>query len=362
MAREKKSMIGFDPLSWLDDEVEDRTNNKTTAVKKKKTTKKKRVENNPEKNNPEKNNTAKNNREKKTKKPAKVIIKILEHSLDETALLKGYELVSEVLNEAVFDFYTELFKLYPAIKPLFENTSDRDQAIKLSAALKFLVNNLHDENALKTTILSMGARHQAYGALQDHYPIVAELLLASFKNKIGRAWTKAINSAWLEILIASAETMYAAYEEQTNEMRLDAGPMVKISGGDDPDENIPDENKPEENKPEENKPEKNKPEAVMSVEETAPKSLHPVLVLNVIQDISKSQALKNDMLTLINDNDEINIDASDVERIDGSALQLLCALFNYAHQNNLVINWLKPSEAFTQSAKTLGVQKILELN
>ena len=352
MAREKKSMIGFDPLSWLDDEVEDKTRNKTTEVKKKKTTKKKPVENNSVENNSVGNNTAKKNLQKKTKKPVKVIIEILEHSLDETALLKGYDLISEVLDEAVFDFYTELFKLYPALKPLFENASDRDQAIKLSAALKLLVNNLHDENALRTTLLSMGARHQEYGALPDHYPIVAELLVASFKNKIGRAWTKAINSAWLEILIASAETMCAAYEEQINETRLEAEPMVKIS----------EEDKPEENKPEKDKPEKDKPEEIMSVEEVAPKSLHPILVLNVIQDISKSQALKNDMLTLVNDNDEINIDASDVERIDGSALQLLCALFNYAHQNNLVINWLKPSEALTQSAKTLGVQKILELN
>ena len=347
MAREKKSMIGFDPLSWLDDEVENKTRNKTTKANKKKTTKKKPVE----------NNTANKNIEKKTKKPVKVVIEILEHSLDETALLKGYELVSEVLDEAVFDFYTELFKLYPAVKPLFENTSDRDQAIKLSAALKLLVNNLHDENALRATLLSMGARHQAYGALPDHYPIVAELLVASFKNKIGRAWTKAINSAWLEMLIASAETMCAAYEEQTKETHLEAEPMVKIPEEDDPDKDDPDEDDPDEDKPADDNLEK-----IMSVEEITPKFLHPVLVLNIIQDISKSQALKNDMLTLVNDNDEINIDASDVERIDGSALQLLCALFNYAHQNNLVINWLEPSEVLTQSAKTLGVHKILELN
>jgi len=328
MARDKKSMIGFDPLSWLDDEAEHK------AVK---DTKKKSV----------KSKATKEASDKKTKKPVKVIIEILGHSLDETALLKGYELMSEVLDEVVIDFYAELFKQYPAVQPLFENTSDKEQAIKLSTALKLLVNNLQDENALKSTLLAMGERHQAYGALPDHYPIVAELLVASFKNKIGRAWTKAIGNAWMEFLIASAETMCAAYQEQPNEVSLEAQPMADISQVDRADEA---------------KQEENTLEEIMPIEEIINDSSHPVLILNSVQDISKSQALKNDMLTLVNDNDEIDIDASGVERIDGSALQLLCALFNYAKQNNLTINWLNPSEVLTQSAKTLGVLEILELN
>ena len=342
MVREKKSMIGFDPLAWLDDESENKTKNKTTKVNKKKTAKNKPVE----------SKSVKVKNKKKATKRVKVIIEILGHSLDETALLKGYDLVSEVLDETVLDFYTELFKLYPAVKPLFENTSNRDQAIKLSAALKLLVNNLHDESALRSTLRSMGTRHQEYGAFPDHYPIVVELLVASFKNKIGRAWTKSINSAWLELLVASAETMCSAYIKQTDETSLEAQPMVKNS----------EEDKPEESEQEESEPEESKPEEIISAEDTIQKSPHPILILNSIQDISKSQTLKNDILTLVNENDEINIDASDVERIDGSALQLLCALFNYADQNNLVINWIDPSEVLTQSAETLGMLKILELN
>jgi len=328
MARDKKSMIGFDPLSWLDDEAENK------AIK---NTKKK----------PVKNKAAKEILEKKTKKPVKVIIEIFDHSLDETALLKGYELISDVLDEVVFDFYAELFKQYPAVKPLFENTSDKEQAIKLSAALKLLINNLHDEDVLRTTLLAMGKRHQAYGALPDHYPIVAELLVASFKNKIGRAWTKAISGAWMELLVASAEVMCAAYQEQTDDMSLEVEPMADFI-----EEDLADEAELQENNI----------EVITPAEEIISESSNPVLILNSIQDISKSQALKNDMLTLVNDNDEIDIDASEVERIDGSALQLLCALFNYAHQNNLTINWLNPSEVLTQSAETLGMLKILELS
>ncbi len=90
----------------------------------------------------------------------------------------------------------------------------------------------------------------------------------------------------------------------------------------------------------------------------SPSDLH----LHTVQDISKSLALKNEMLALINDHDEIAIQASEVKRIDGSALQLLCALFIYAQHNNLIIRWIKPTDELIKSAGTLGLRKILELN
>ncbi|RDH84681.1 MAG: hypothetical protein DIZ80_04230 [endosymbiont of Galathealinum brachiosum] len=305
MAREKKSMIGFDPLAWLDDSSDSKSapedNKETPAAAKKKPA-------------------------EKQKKDTANMIMVLGHSIDETALLKGYGLATDVLEETVVDFYDELFTRYPAVKPLFENTEEKAQAGKLAAALKLLVDNLHNEDALKATLTVMGERHQGYGALPDHYPVVAELLIASFKKIIGRSWTKAISAAWMELLVAGAETMCAAYKDE----------IVEVESVE---------------------PEIQETESV----ETLVDSGHPVLHLNSIQDISKSQALKHDMLALINDNDEIDIHASEVERIDGSALQLLCALFNYAHQNNLVINWINPSDILKESAQILGMQQILEL-
>ena len=305
MAREKKSMIGFDPLAWLDDSSEnkkasDESNEKSAAAEKKSTV--------------------------KQKKDIEKMITVLGHSIDETALLKGYELATGVLDETVVDFYNELFTQHPEVKPLFENTEEKAQAGKLAAALKLLVDNLHNEDVLKTTLTVMGERHQGYGALSDDYSVVVELLIASFKKIIGRSWTKAISAAWMELLVAAAETMCAAYKDESVEVDSDHSDVHETE----------------------------------SVDEII-ESGHPVLLLNSIQDISKSQALKHDMLALVNDNDEIDIHASEVERIDGSALQLLCALFNYADQNNLVINWINPSDALKESAQILGMQQILEL-
>jgi len=307
MARDKKSMIGFDPLAWLDDSADKA--GATGENKAAETVKKKPV---------------KKEAKKQVEKTKPVMINVLGHSIDEMALLKGYELASAALEEAVVEFYNDLFSQYPAVKPLFENTNEKMQAEKLASAIKLLIDNLHNEDALQSVLSDMGERHQGYGALPEHYPVVAELLVASFKNKIGRSWTKAISAAWMELLVAAAETMCAAYKEEVLETEPEVEPM-EVSA------------------------------------ELDVATNHPVLHLNNIQDISKSQALKNEMLALINDNDEIDINAEEVERIDGSALQLLCALFNYAQQNNLIINWVNPSEALNQAAQVLGMQEILEL-
>jgi hemoglobin-like flavoprotein/anti-anti-sigma regulatory factor len=290
MAREKKSMIGFDPLAWLDDDK------KTEPAE------------------------AHALEEKTSKKKAKTMIEILSHSIDETALLKAYRLAMDVIDDVTVEFYNELFIQYPALEPMFENTDISTQASKLAQTLTLLVENINDEDALKVSLTEMGKKHQSYGALPEHYPIVAELLVASFKSKIGRSWTKAMSAAWSELLVAAAQIMCAAY---TDEMVATDSEVI--------------------------------------TDEEILTSVNPTLQLNHIQDISKSLALKNDMLTLINDNDEIDIDASNVERIDGSALQLLCALFSYANQNNLVIHWVKPSKVFIESVQTLGMQKILDL-
>lgn len=300
MARDKKSMIGFDPLAWLDD-ADDKTTSK-----------------------PDKKND-KNSVEKKVKKTKSVMINVLGHMIDETALLKGYKLASAALDETVVDFYNKLLTEYPAVKPLFENTDEKMQAEKFTSAINLLIDNLHNDDALQSVLTDMGERHQSYGALPEHYPVVAELLVGSFKNEIGRSWTKAISAAWMELLVAAAETMCAAYKEEVLENEAEAEPMDVLS-------------------------------------ELGVESNRPVLQLNNIQDISKSQALKSEMIALINDSDEIDIHAADVERIDGSALQLLCALFIYADQNNLIINWVDPSEALKQAVQLLGMQETLELN
>ena len=325
MARDKKSMIGFDPLAWLDDEGKETVNTgqSNEAIGKESQVVAKDAD------------KSKESSQKAVLKNKVKMIDVLGTQIDEVALLKGYVLSTSRLDEIMEAFYTDLFEQYPDVKPLFGNIDNGEQGLKLKAAVQLLIENIHNQEALKTALNDLGERHQAYKALPDHYPIVAELLVASFKKTLGRRWTKAIGNAWLALLGMAAKEMCAVYIEtiDSNDVHEEIEQQEELPN-----------------------------ETYYTDENAMIETDQPVLQLHSVQDIGKSQALKNDMLALINDNDEINIEASAVERIDGSALQLLCALFQYSKDNNLVIHWINPSDVVLESATTLGLKKILELN
>ena len=337
MARDKKTMIGFDPLAWLDNDGEEKVtvDQDNDAVRNKS---KKSKENSIKKE--ESQVVAKQadkNKESKPKAAAKNKVKMIDvlgSKLDEVALLKGYEISTSKLDEIIQSFYTDLFEQYPDVQDLFINVDD--QGAKLKSAVMLLIENIHNQDALKIALNDLGVRHQEYGALPDHFPVVAKLLMANFKRTLGRQWTKAVNTAWLTLLDIAAKEMCAAYVDAKDGVEK---PEDEVQKNDalPTDTNDTDDN------------------AMIQSDQA-------VLQLHSVQDIGKSQALKNDMLALINDNDEINIEASEVERIDGSALQLLCALFQYSSDHNLVIHWIKPSNAVIDSATTLGLKTILELS
>jgi hemoglobin-like flavoprotein len=44
----------------------------------------------------------------------------------------------------------------------------------------------------------LGARHVAYGAEREHYPVVGEVLIASMAEIAGSAWTAEYERAWGE--------------------------------------------------------------------------------------------------------------------------------------------------------------------
>ncbi|MFV2055078.1 MAG: STAS domain-containing protein [Thiohalomonadales bacterium] len=56
------------------------------------------------------------------------------------------------------------------------------------------------------------------------------------------------------------------------------------------------------------------------------------------------------------------IEASAVERLDTSVLQLLCALIKDADDNGIDVEWKEPSEKFKHAVKVLGLKGPLKLH
>ncbi len=115
-------------------------------------------------------------------------------------------------------FYRELFKRYPAVKPLFGKTSMAEQRKKLVAALNVVVNHIRKPRQLQKILKELGARHEQYGAEPAHYGAVAETLLDVMKEFAGPAWTQEVNDSWSAALNMVATTMVKGYKrkESTN--------------------------------------------------------------------------------------------------------------------------------------------------
>ncbi|VAW61120.1 Methyl-accepting chemotaxis protein I (serine chemoreceptor protein), partial [hydrothermal vent metagenome] len=136
--------------------------------------------------------------------------------LDVETLENSFNLLAPQAEELVRRFYDELFRRAPAVIPMFSNTTPAEQQKKLLAALKLVVENVRNPEALAPVLSTMGERHQGYGALPEHYPIVASTLVDTMKEMAGDAWNSTIESAWTQALKVIAKVMLDAYKSPSN--------------------------------------------------------------------------------------------------------------------------------------------------
>ena len=177
MAPRKKSKMGADPLAWMKDDGEPPVKVVTT----------KPVE--------------RRRKPRSRKSSLGLNVELLEQSFAALAP-QGEALVRR--------FYEELFARYPAVKPMFANTSVAEQEKKLLAALQLVINSLRKPAALNKALASLGAKHHEYGARPEHYTAVAEVLLDVMSEFAGESWTDEVHKAWSEALNTVATSMLAA--------------------------------------------------------------------------------------------------------------------------------------------------------
>jgi hemoglobin-like flavoprotein len=108
----------------------------------------------------------------------------------------SFDLVAPRGEELVTVFYERLFERAPHVRPLFAHTDMARQRSMLLAALVLLRKSLRDLDSIAPKLRELGARHVAYGATADAYPVVGEVLLASMADIAGDAWNDEIAAEW----------------------------------------------------------------------------------------------------------------------------------------------------------------------
>jgi nitric oxide dioxygenase len=137
-------------------------------------------------------------------------------SLNLEALETSFDLVAPRGDELMDEFYARLFEAAPAVKPLFPEDMRRQKTMLLGA-LVLLRKSLRDLDAIVPKLRELGARHVAYGAEPEHYPVVGTVLIASMAAIAGDAWTSEFEAAWSEAYGIVAATMLEGADQATLE-------------------------------------------------------------------------------------------------------------------------------------------------
>jgi hemoglobin-like flavoprotein len=134
-------------------------------------------------------------------------------SLDLEALETSFDLIADRGDELMDTFYSRLFAAAPAVRPLFPQDMQKQKTMLL-AALVLLRKSLRNLDAIVPTLRKLGARHVAYGAQPEHYPLVGATLIASMAATAQESWRPEYEAAWSAAFDVVASTMIAGAEEE----------------------------------------------------------------------------------------------------------------------------------------------------
>lgn len=114
--------------------------------------------------------------------------------------------------------YARMFAAHPEVKTMFDQAAQTsgEQPKRLANAILAYAENVDKLENLTGPVLRMAQRHVETHVKPEHYPIVAESLLAAIKDVLGDAATDDVMAAWEEaylfladILIAKEDELYA---------------------------------------------------------------------------------------------------------------------------------------------------------
>ena len=133
-------------------------------------------------------------------------------SLDLDALETSFDLVAPRGDELMNIFYARLFVAAPGVRTLFPRDMETQKKMLLSA-LVLLRQSLRNLEEIVPTLRDLGARHLAYGARPEHYPVVGAALISAMAEIAGPDWAPEYEQAWADAFDVVAGAMIAGAAE-----------------------------------------------------------------------------------------------------------------------------------------------------
>lgn len=122
-------------------------------------------------------------------------------------LERSFALIKPQATKFAATFYDNLFADYPQVQPLFARTNMTEQQNHLISALVLVIDNLSNTEVLIDTLRQLGANHQNYGTVQEHYPMIGATMLKTFESYLGAEWIPEVEQAWSDAYSAITSIM-----------------------------------------------------------------------------------------------------------------------------------------------------------
>ncbi|KQB42151.1 Globin domain-containing protein [Flavobacterium daejeonense] len=125
---------------------------------------------------------------------------------------ESFEKVKPIAPTAAKIFYSKLFELDPALKPLFPSGDEamEAQGNKLMMMLSSAVAGLSNLEMLVPVLQNLGKRHVEYKVEPSHYNTVGAALLDTLAVGLGDDFTPEVKEAWASVYGTMATVMIDA--------------------------------------------------------------------------------------------------------------------------------------------------------
>ncbi|HMQ31487.1 MAG TPA: globin domain-containing protein [Chloroflexaceae bacterium] len=106
-------------------------------------------------------------------------------------------------------FYSRLFELDPALRPLFHGDMAK-QGLKLMTTLQLAIGALDDVARIVPALEHLARTHLGYGVRDEHYATVGAALLDALADAEGAAFSPELRAAWAAAYGLLSEVMREA--------------------------------------------------------------------------------------------------------------------------------------------------------
>ena len=129
-----------------------------------------------------------------------------------TLVQESFEKVKPIASTAAEIFYTKLFELDPALKPLFPSDTEAmaSQGNKLMTMLGSAVAGLNNLEMLVPVLENLGKKHVEYKVEPSHYNTVGAALLGTLSVGLGDDFTPDVKEAWATVYGTMSDVMIKA--------------------------------------------------------------------------------------------------------------------------------------------------------